>query len=87
MDELQTLKAREAELEKKIEDYNKFLVEKWDSPNRLQVISDRNAASVDLKTVRFCIENKMAGKPLLGYEIEDITPTIQGSETKKNKQL
>lgn len=86
--DLQTvLEQREQELEKKIEDYNNFLIEKWDSADRSKVLSDKNAASVELKTVRYSLGNLKEGKPVLGYEIKEVAPSIQNTENKKNKQL
>lgn len=85
MELIDKLILREAELETKIENYNKFLIEKWNSVDRSKVISDKNAASVELKTVRYSLENLRNGRPILGDCIAEEEIII--SENKKNKQL
>lgn len=68
----QQISALKAELEIKEKNYSvsqNWLIRNFSSPDRSKIISDLNATSVEIATVKYKIENLEKGLPLLGHEI------------------
>lgn len=73
------------EKHKKINELNKWLTAHFDSPERSKIIGDINALTVDIKTLRFKIDNLYRNVPLLGYELEE--QEVKNENPKQNKSI
>lgn len=78
--ELKAQRVQEANL-------NNWLINNYNSPLRQEIISDKNALSVKIKTTEFKISNLEKRLPILGFEIPESVTKQQSDESKKRKTI